>query len=490
MKRWHIALTIALVAGLTGFVFTNSGLHGQGPSPAPAYARDHGSYREVVKRVLPAIVSVEAKPKSSARPRQAPQRRLFDIPDDELGMPEDSRRSFGSGFVIDPTGVIVTNFHVVAGVDRVEVTFSDGRKVQSKEIRGDRKNDVAIIRLDSKAALPYLQFGDSDAMEIGDRVLAFGAPFGLTGSVSSGIVSAKGRSGLSGQLAVYEDYIQTDAAINPGNSGGPLVSVDGKVIGINTAIKTRSGTFSGVSLAITSNVAKTMVDQLTREGVVKRGYIGVSVKPLEAEVAAQLGLKSTTGLEVVQVFDRTPAAKAGLKPGDIVSTVAGQPVNDPRDLQRIIGTMPILKPVDLTVIKDGKSKVIPVVIEQQPDTYGRNAPELVNRTPRRDENPGASVGQIGLAIADLDADLAARFGYAESKQGVVITGVEANSLAAEAKLRQGMLITKIGKKPVTTAADTKDALQKASFETGVLLQVENSPRAGGGSFYVVLKAEN
>src|SRR5438132_1210806 len=229
--------------------------------------------------------------------------------------PEDfvPQQSFGSGFLIDPKGVVLTNFHVVDGADRVEVTLKDGRKYISKEIKGDRKNDLAIVRFTPGSPLPHLQLGDSDAMEIGDRVLAVGAPFGLAGSVTAGIVSAKGRDGLSPGRAVYEDYLQTDAAINPGNSGGPLVNMEGKVIGINTAIRTRSGGFQGVGLAITSNVAQNIVDQLTREGVVHRGYLGIGFEPLDPAVAEELHLKDQSGVLVTAVTKNAPAGKAGIK---------------------------------------------------------------------------------------------------------------------------------------------------------------------------------
>src|SRR5207244_7605565 len=188
-----------------------------------------------------------------------------------------------------PKGVILTNYHVVGGADSVEIELRDGRKFTSKDIHGDRLNDLAIVRIRTSEPLPYLELGDSDKMEIGDRVLAAGAPFGLTGSVSAGIVSAKGRDRLG--MNMYEDFIQTDAAINPGNSGGPLVNLDGQVIGINSMIKTRTGGFQGVGLAIASNLAKNVIKQLEESGTVRRGYLGVSIQELDTELAARLGAK-------------------------------------------------------------------------------------------------------------------------------------------------------------------------------------------------------
>src|SRR5205807_2989303 len=190
-------------------------------------------------------------------------------------------------------GVVLTNYHVVAGADRVEVQLADGRKFLSRDIKGDRKNDLALVRLETKSPLPSLELGDSDAMEIGDRVLAVGAPFGLTGTVTAGIVSAKGRHNL--QMNMYEDFLQTDAAINPGNSGGPLVNLQGQVIGINAAIKSRTGGFQGIGLAVASNLAKNIMDKLLKDGVVHRGYLGVQIQDLTPAVAERLGLKGKSG---------------------------------------------------------------------------------------------------------------------------------------------------------------------------------------------------
>src|SRR5205085_2615933 len=202
----------------------------------------------------------------------------------------------------DPKGVVLTNFHVVGGADQVEVQLKDGRKFLSKDIHGDRKTDLAIVRIKAgDEPLPFLELGDSDAMEIGDRVLAVGAPFGLTGTVTAGIVSAKGRNGLN--VNMYEDFLQTDAAINPGNSGGPLVNLEGKVVGINSAIKSRSGGFQGGGLAIASNLAQRVMHALRTDGVVHRGYLGVQIRDLDPEVAARLNLPKDTGVVVAEVFD-------------------------------------------------------------------------------------------------------------------------------------------------------------------------------------------
>jgi serine protease Do len=325
-------------------------------------------------------------------------------------------------------------------------------------------------------------------MEIGDRVLAAGAPFGLTGSVTVGIISGKGRNGLNRSRSVYEDYVQTDAAINPGNSGGPLVNMEGKVIGINTAIKSRTGGFQGVGLAIASNLAKNIVQQLITGGVVHRGYLGLQVQELTPEVANQLGLRNQIGVVVSRVFDDSPAAKAGLQDGDIVTTVDGKSVKDGRELQRVVGTLPLKKPVDVAVVREGKARTLSVTIEQMPDNFGviREASGPVRQQERGEE---VSVDKVGIEVADLTPELADRYGFKESATGVVITNVESGSLAAQVGLRRGMLLVRVDKKPATSAKAVRQILEQASLEQGVLLQVQSPASLGGGMSYLVLKAE-
>jgi serine protease Do len=515
MKRWPIVLAGLLVAGLAGAWLFSSGLQGQS-SPPPVFPKELTSYRDVVKAVLPAVVSIRSMPKAtttttrekSAQPRRRP--RMQDLP----GIPEEFRKffegmeegpnfefdpedvvpqqSFGSGFIIDPKGVVLTNYHVVDGADRVEVTLKDGRKFISKEIKGDRKNDLAIVRISAGSPLPYLQLGDSDAMEIGDRVLAVGAPFGLTGSVTAGIVSAKGRDGLSPGHAVYEDYLQTDAAINPGNSGGPLVNLEGRVIGINTAIRTRSGGFQGVGLAITSNVAKNIVDQLVHGGVVHRGYLGIGFQPLTSELAEQLGLNEQHGVVVRSVVKDSPAGKAGLKPLDVIVAINGKHFEEGRELQRLVNNTPVNQSIDLTVVRDGKTRTIPVTIEEQPQDYGVSTLQRRgNKAAPQDEEESqdVTVEKFGFDVAELTEDSARSFGYRPNTEGVVVTNVQPNSVAAEAGLTRGMLITKVNKKSVAAAKDVRRLVEKTSSSKGVLLEIQYPQRLGGGSGYIVLKPE-
>lgn len=321
------------------------------PRPIPAIPQELTSYRDIVKSVMPAVVSIDSK----VRARRPFMRR------------DEAEIGFGSGVIVDPKGVILTNYHVVDGADFVEVRLSDGRKFTSQSIQGDRKTDLAIIRLNVDKPLPALEIGDSDRIEVGDRVLAIGAPYGLTGSVTHGIISAKSRNL---RLNVYEDFLQTDAAINPGNSGGPLVSLDGKLIGINSAIKSRSGGFQGISLAISSNLAKTVMQQLLKDGVVRRGYLGVQIRDVDAEVAGVFKVKEGSGVLITRVFSDTPGFKGGLRAGDIVTAIGGKPVREGSELLKVVAALPLGQGVDVALLRDGKDQSIKVVIEEQPAEYG------------------------------------------------------------------------------------------------------------------------
>jgi serine protease Do len=360
MKRCALFLTILLVGGLLGSLTTSAFLQGRA-EPAPAIPKELTSYRDIVKKVLPAVVSIEAKGKRKPA-KSGPGLPMQGDKDDAPAI------GFGSGFLIDPKGVVLTNYHVVEDADAVEVQLRDGRKIISRDIKFDTKSDLAIIRIETKGPLPFLEFGDSSEMEIGDRVLAFGAPFNLPGSVTAGIISAKDRS-----LGVnkYEDFLQTDAAINPGNSGGPLVNLEGKVIAVTAAIKSRSGGFQGVGMGVASNLAKYVAEQLRDNGYVRRGYLGVQIKDVDTpEMAAKYGLQETAGVLVSNVYAEAPAAKAGCLIGDVIVTLGGKPIKDGRELQVTVARLPLNKPIDVIVIRDGKKKTLQITIEEQPRDYG------------------------------------------------------------------------------------------------------------------------
>jgi len=287
------------------------------------------------------------------------------------------------------------------------------------------------------------------------------------------------------QLNMYEDFLQTDAAINPGNSGGPLVSLDVKVIGINAAIRSRSGGVQGVGLAISSNIAKNIMPQLLKDGVVRRGYLGVQIKELlEPEVAARLGLKEGEhGVLVTRVFEDTPGARAGLKNGDIITTLDGKSVRNGHELQTIVARQQVGKTIEVRVLRDGEVKTLPVKIEEQPRQYGTTRVPARRRMPR--ESEAVSIDKMGIEAVDLTPELAGTLGFKEQSSGALIASVDRDGPAANIGLERGLLITKVDKKPVRSAKQLREALDAASLDKGVLLQVE-SPQ--GGTSFVVLKS--
>src|SRR6516225_7444470 len=406
MKRTFFVSSLCLaLAGAGGFSASRALLYA---AQRETTLKELPSYRDIVKRVLPAVVSIEAEPKTRPAAAKHPSPGLppfGNIP----GLPDKLRkemerfrtpppdavpsRAFGSGFIVDPAGVILTNDHVVRGADEVMVHLQDGRTFTARDIKKDPTTDLAVVRIETKESLPFLKLGDSDAVEVGDRVLAIGAPLGMTGSVTSGIISAKGRDI---HMNMYEDFLQTDAAINPGNSGGPLVSLDGEVIGINSAIKSGTGGFQGIGLAISSNLAKNVMEQLEHNGKVHRGYLGVQVQPLDPEVSAKLGMKEKTGVVIAKVTAGAPAAKCGLQDGDVLTSIAGQAVNDPKTLQRIVASLPIGKEVELAVFRDGAPKTLKLTVEEQPESFGMlSEPSEAGTT---------NLGKIGIKVTDLTAE--------------------------------------------------------------------------------------
>ncbi len=458
MSRWPLAVG-CLALGVIGGTFATQNLVGQPAVPQlnqPLPGREWQSFSPVVKRVLPGVVCIEGK----GRAKRAAG--------------EDTDPGFGSGVLIDATGSILTNNHVVSDLESVEVTLADGRKFTTADIRRDPKTDLALIKLDAKEALPFLEFGDSDAMEVGDRVLAVGAPFGLTGSVTSGIVSAKSRNNL--KLNQFEDFIQTDAAMNPGNSGGPLVNMDGKVIGLTSAIKTRTGGFQGVGLAVSSNLAKKISDDLLKNGVVRRSYFGVTVRDLDDETAKKAGAKSTNGVVVTKVLDDSPAAKAGVVSGDVITKINGEAVKDSRDVQKITAALPRDQVVDVLLWRDGKFYIGKVKVEEEREALKPAIPELVPG--------GVTANAVGLTLIDLTPESVKKNGWPMGLKGAVITEVKKNSLAEKAGLARGLIVMKVDKTAVTSAATFDQALQQASTEKGALLHVL---RTNGDVDFVVLR---
>ncbi len=464
--RWPLVATgigLGLVTGLT----LSQRLIGQPPAPAlpepvavAPLPRDWQSFAPVVKRVLPAVVSIEAKARTEATPK-----------------PGELDPGFGSGVLIDPAGVVLTNHHVVVATTEVEVTLQDGRKFLSKDIRRDPKSDLAIIRLEPKEALPFLEYADSARMEVGDRVLAVGAPFGLTGSVTSGIVSGKSRDNLN--LNLYEDFIQTDAAVNPGNSGGPLVNMEGKVVGITAAIKTRSGGFQGVGLAVSSNLAKSVSDQLIKNGVVRRPYLGVLVSELDEATATKLKIKPDAGVVITKVFAKSPGEKANLGVGDVITTLNGQLVPTARAMQKATLALPVGEVVEAVVLRNGQPFLTRLTVEDQPDDFGTVKALKVAGLP-------VSYDHLGLAVVSLSPELSNRMGLPKSIQGVVVSGVTRNGLAEQSGLVRGQLIVRANKAAISTAEELRQIVEQGERDRGVVLQVLTP---NGNVDFVILKLQ-
>jgi serine protease Do len=499
MRSWKAATVLLVLGEILGFLGAGVIPLGKAdPSDPPKSSapipKELTSYRDVVKKVLPAVVSIRVVTAKKGAKTDAAELG-GDQADPELRrfMDEFRRRrgaesepspigQFGSGVIVDPIGIVVTNNHVVTGAEEVEVRLKDGKPMRSKSVYTDPRTDLAVIKLNTGGSpLPYAEFGDSDEMEIGDRVLAVGAPFGLTGTVTHGIISAKGRS-LN--MNLYEDFLQTDAAINPGNSGGPLVNLAGQVVGINSAIKSQSGGFQGVGMAIPSVMVKEVVSQLAKDGVVRRGYLGVSMRDLTPELAERLKVDEQKGVVIMAAQAGAPGAKAGMKEGDIILAIGGKPIDDGKILQRMVRTAPLGKALDFDILRDGKRQSVKVTIEAMPDDFGVASVDQQRRQPGFGIE-GVPLAKLGAEVADLSPEIAEQLGYKDLK-GALVTNVEPNGIAALGGLRRGMLITGAERKSVDSANALKEIVTKGSLVDGIMLRVR-TPQ--GRSREIILKSD-
>ncbi len=398
--------------------------------------------------------------------------------------------SLGSGFVIDPSGYIVTNNHVISAgegkdgpVDSITVTLSDRREYKAKIIGRDTLTDLALLKIEA-SGLPYVKFGNSQAARVGDWAIAIGNPFGLGGTVTAGIVSALHRNIGSGQ---YDRYIQTDASINQGNSGGPLFDLDGNVIGINTAIFSPTGGNVGLGFAIPAELAKPVIDQLRATGTVKRGYLGVGIQPLSTDIAAGLGLPKDKGEIVASVEPLGPAARAGIRQGDVIVKINGSDVTYDNTLSFVVANTPIGATVPIELIRDGQRKAITATIAQRPAESVVQARASGKAVPDTDEEDGKAPGaeaaraSLGITLQPLTPQLRAQLRVGDTVRGVVIAGINPSSDAATEGLQRGDIILQINQRPTTTPAEAAaavDAARKLGRDT-VLLLVQrgaNPPR--------------
>jgi len=480
----HILTTLfaALFLALVAFVAPAQSYDGKGVENLKQIGK---AFASTARKVSPAVVFIQVEKVSKdmqgqqfsspfgddffrrffGRQYRQPSPRQYRQP------PRQQRRVVGqgSGFIIAKDGYIMTNNHVVGGADKITVKLEDGREFKAKIIGTDPHSDVAIIKIDAKN-LPVLPLGDSDSLEVGEWVIAVGNPFGLSHTLTAGIVSAKGRSSIG--LEDYENFIQTDAAINPGNSGGPLVDLEGKAVGMNTAIYSRSGGYMGIGFAIPINMAKSIRTQLMEKGSVTRGYLGILVQQLTPELAKSFGLENKKGILVAQVSKDSPAEKAGMLRGDVIVAFEGRSVEKVGDFRNHIALKAPGTREPITVVRDGIRKDLIVSLGKLPEKN-----QMAAASPHNLE-------KLGLAVQDLSADLARRFGY-EGLEGVVVTQVTPGSVAAMAGIRPGTLIQEANRKRVTNTREFQRAVDQTSKHGTVLLLV----REGDSTRYVALNAE-
>ncbi len=424
----------------------------------PATARDVSElskvFRSVSKLASPCVVTIETKskhpgtvmPEGENVPEQFeelfkdnPQfREFFRRAPRKAPREMPQMQGMGSGFLIDPSGVIVTNNHVVEGADEIIVRLSDGREFKGTGVKTDSRTDLAIVKIDAGERLPALKFGDSDATEVGDWVIAIGSPMGQELSVTAGIISAKGRGP---SITEREDFLQTDAAINPGNSGGPLLNINGEVVGINSAISSQSGGFDGIGFAVPSKMAYWVVHQLVEKGRVQRAFIGIAMNPLDSQRATKLGLKTGEGAQVMEIRRGSPGEAAKLQIDDVVLTLDGKKVKGPRGLQSIVEQLAVDQPYPLEVQREGQRLTLQITLKPMPEDYSMI--KTGRRQPRPQPQPVAPdvVESMGFGIQDVTDEVAAKLSV-EAASGVAVTRVEAGGPAAE-KLSPGDVIENV-----------------------------------------------
>lgn len=499
MKTWAALSVLPMVIAVAAAATLPAGADKTPPSAATSYAKSLSqAFRDAAKNVQDSVVLIKADPVMPVQWQgrgQMPKGRMQENPFEgtpfgnmpELkrffeqipempempGNPHHGQGGIGTGVIIDAKGIILTNNHVVEGRNDVTVRLHDGREFKATEIETDPNTDLAIVKIEGADNLKPAKLGDSDQVEVGDWVLALGHPFGLEGTLTSGIVSAKGR-GIGHPARAT--FIQTDAAINPGNSGGPLINLDGEVIGINTAISSSSGGSQGIGFAIPVNLVKWVSRELIDDGVVQRAQLGVMIQPVTPELASQFGLKATEGVAVTQVMDDMPAAKAGLKAGDVILEYDGHKVSTPRELQSVVERSEIGAKHEVKIWRDGKHMTLTAVPREAKEEAGNST------LPKTGRENASRFESLGLEVETLTPEVAEHLNV-DVDHGVVITDVLAGSPADRAGLESGMVIVEAGRAPVKSVADLKKVVDEAK-DGGVLLLV----RSEQGARFLVLKS--
>src|SRR5215510_8525063 len=463
-------------------------------SPAPAAVRGSDVIADVAEKVIDAVVNISTSQKVEARNSPMPQ--LPNDPQlDELfrdffnrrGQGDNQNRdrgprrvnSLGSGFIIDPAGIVVTNNHVISEADEITVILNDGTRLKAELIGKDQKTDIALLRVKPDKPLKAVKFGDSEKLRLGEWVIAIGNPFSLGGSVTAGIVSARNRDINSGP---YDNYIQTDAAINRGNSGGPLFNLDGEVVGVNTAIISPSGGSIGIGFAVPSKTAMPVIEQLKQFGETRRGWLGVRIQQVTDEIADSLKINPPRGALVAGVDERGPAKPAGIEPGDVIVKFDGKDIKEMRDLPRVVADTPVGKQTPVVVIRKGKEETKTVTLGRLEDGEKQQQASL-----KKDEPAEKSVVQkaLGLQLSNLSDDLRKKFKLKDSVNGVLITGVDSNSAAADKRLKAGDVIVEVMYEPVASTDDLQkrlDQLKKDGKKSAMMLVMN----AQGDTQFVVL----
>jgi serine protease Do len=464
------------------------------PPPSPAAAQQiapqipppgaPSSFAPLAQRLLPAVVNIQVT-QAAGQPRagreapdvpQAPPGSPFEEffrdflernrpqgpqgPRGEQGQPnrpqQPQRRaqSLGSGFIIDPSGVVVTNNHVIEGADEITVVMQDGTSLRATLVGADPRTDLAVLRVTSERPLPSVPFGDSDTAQVGDWVVAIGNPFGLGGSVTAGIVSARGRDIRQG---LYDDFIQTDAAINRGNSGGPLFNLAGEVVGINTAIYSPTGGSIGIGFSIPSNLARNVTAQLREHGRVRRGWLGVNIQQVTDEIAESLGLRGARGALVARAQEGGPAAAGGIQAGDVILRFNNAEVREMRNLPRIVADTNVGSQVPVVVWRDGREQTVTITVAELPAEQQQAAVQPNQPTPRPQQTDLAG---LGLRVAPITPEARERFSLRAETRGVVITEVAPGSPGAERELRPGDVIVEVQQERVNTPQEVQERIER------------------------------
>jgi serine protease Do len=462
---------------------------------APAFARGPDGIADVAEKVIDAVVNistsqtVEAKgggggEGKGAMPQLPPGSPFEEFFDDffknRRGGPGGSSKggdmqphktnSLGSGFIVDTSGIVVTNNHVIADADEINIIMNDGSKFKAELVGVDKKTDLAVLRFKPSKPLVAVKFGDSDKLRLGEWVIAIGNPFSLGGTVTAGIVSARNRDINSGP---YDSYIQTDAAINRGNSGGPLFNLDGEVIGVNTLIISPSGGSIGIGFAVPSKTVAGVVDQLRQFGELRRGWLGVRIQQVTDEIAESLNIKPARGALIAGVEDKGPAKPAGIEPGDVVVKFDGKDIKEPKDLSRVVADTAVGKEVEVVIIRKGAEQTRKVTLGRLDD--GDKAVQASAKAQPEPEKP-VTQKALGLDLATLSKDLRSRYKIKDSVKGVIITNVDGSSDAAEKRLTPGEVIVEVAQEAVANAADVKKRVDqlKKDGKKSILLLVSNA----------------